>query len=722
MILDLQQRVYHAIDAAVRRRFGVTDVPAFAVETPPDRALGDLAVTAAFQLARALRKPPRAIAQDLAQAVGAIEGVDRVSATSNGYLNVYLDRRSFVIARARGHEIAGARIDRAAVADKTIVEHTAINPNKAAHIGHLRNCALGDTLVRLLRFRGQPVEVQNYIDDTGVQVADVVVGFTHLEGRDLAGVKALADDPAVRFDYYCWDLYARVTEWYEHDKERLTIRNETLHDIEHGGNENAEIGALIAERIVRCHLKTMGRMNVDYDLLTWEGDILRLHFWARAFEELKNRKAVFLQTEGRLKGCWVMPIEDANGDSQSERGGDDDDAEQREKVIVRSNGTVTYVGKDIAYQLWKFGLLGKDFGYRWWKDQGLWTTTAQGAADHPAFGGARAVVNVIDARQSYLQKIVRAGLEALGHAEEAERSVHYAYEMVALSPATARALGVEVEEGKQAEMSGRKGIGDKADDLLDRLAGVQRLLRVFGPFFGLVLVLGLFALMLALKDIADQRTSDGLSGFQGWVEAARACSFDGLNAFVSVRNLKTVLAQTVIVGIGALGMTMIIVSGGIDLSVGSSVALSSVLGALLALRAWSTPWVVLSTVVAGGLIGLVNGSLIAGFRLMPFIVTLGMMGVCRGAAKWFSGSQTVSVPQEAPILNLMHVEEMDRLFPLHLGVWMTLGLALVMSVAMLVLAIASAPNRTGRTRARWPYLAVLVFACAATISLLVVVG
>jgi ribose transport system permease protein len=211
---------------------------------------------------------------------------------------------------------------------------------------------------------------------------------------------------------------------------------------------------------------------------------------------------------------------------------------------------------------------------------------------------------------------------------------------------------------------------------------LTRLLRVFGPFFGLVLVLGLFALMLALKDIADQRTSDGLTGFQGWVEAARACSFDGLNAFVSVRNLKTVLAQTVIVGIGALGMTMIIVSGGIDLSVGSSVALSSVLGALLALRAWSTPWVVLSTVVAGGLIGLVNGSLIAGFRLMPFIVTLGMMGVCRGAAKWFSGSQTVSVPQEAPILDLMHVEEMDRLFPLHLGVWMTLGLALLMSVAM----------------------------------------
>ena len=217
MILSIQQRVHDAIDEAVRRQFGVADVPAFAIETPPNRALGDLAVTVAFQLARTLRKAPRAIAQELAQALGAIPGVARIVATPNGYLNLYLDRRAFLLERGRAR-IAGA----CRGGGETIVEHTAINPNKAAHIGHLRNAALGDTLVRVLRFRGTPVEVQNYIDDTGVQVADVVVGFRELEHQTLDGVRHIAE--TTRFDYYCWDLYSQVTEWYDGDKARLEIR------------------------------------------------------------------------------------------------------------------------------------------------------------------------------------------------------------------------------------------------------------------------------------------------------------------------------------------------------------------------------------------------------------------------------------------------------------------------------------------------------------------
>jgi arginyl-tRNA synthetase len=356
--------------------------------------------------------------------------------------------------------------------DKVIVEHTAINPNKAAHIGHLRNAALGDTLVRLLRFQGHAVEVQNYIDDTGVQVADVVVGFTELEGRDLDAVRALADDPATRFDYYCWDLYAKVTEWYEGDNARLDKRAHALHAIEAGNNAESEMGAFIADRIVRSHLRTMARMNVDYDLLTWEGDILRLHFWATAFDDLKARNAVFLQTEGRLKGCWVMPIEDGGPPDP-----DTDDAEQREKVIVRSNGTVTYVGKDIANQFWKFGLLGRDFYYRVFDRRDghpLWATTsdpgqAQGV---PKFGRASAVYNVIDSRQSYLQQLLKQALSTMGFKEQADRSTHFSYDMVALSHATARALGYEEAASQEkafVEVSGRKGLGVKADDLLDRL-------------------------------------------------------------------------------------------------------------------------------------------------------------------------------------------------------------------------------------------------------------
>jgi len=350
----------------------------------------------------------------------------------------------------------------------------------------LRNAALGDTLVRVLRFRGVPVEVQNYIDDTGVQVADVVVGFRHLAGKTFDEIHEIAD--TTRFDYYCWDLYARVTEWYDEDKERLKIRANTLHDIEHGGNENAEIAAFIADRIVRCHLRTMARMNVDYDLLTWEGDILRLKFWAQAFEVLKSKHAVHLRTEGKLAGCWVMPIhEDLDATPKgptpnaqplpTPNAQGDEDAEEREKVIVRSNGVVTYVGKDIAYQFWKLGLLGRDFNYREFepRPQGpLWATSStDGAANHPPYGGASYVYNVIDVRQSYLQKLLKQALIAVGHPEGARRSHHFSYEMVALSHATARELGFapapDSEDAKRpfVEVSGRKGLGVKADDLLD---------------------------------------------------------------------------------------------------------------------------------------------------------------------------------------------------------------------------------------------------------------
>jgi arginyl-tRNA synthetase len=470
MILSLQRQVHDAITGAVRRLYQLDDIPTFAVEVPPNRALGDLAVTVAFQLAKSLRKAPRAIAQELAGAIEAVPGIARAVATPNGYVNLYLDRTAFLLARIRGAVEPITYPD-----DKTIVEHTAINPNKAAHIGHLRNAALGDTLVRALRFRATPVEVQNYIDDTGVQVADVVVGFRELEHLTLEEVRTIAD--TTRFDYYCWDLYARVTEWYDGDPARLAVRSQALHDLEHGGNETSTMGAFIVDRIVRAHLATMDRLNVSYDLLTYEGDILRLQFWARAFEILKASGAVFLQTEGRLAGCWVMRIEE--GDDVP-AGDDEEPEEAREKVIVRSNGVVTYVGKDIANQFWKFGLLGRDFHYRLFATQAnghpLWSTTSEeGNPSAPPFGRAARIYNVIDSRQMYLQALLSQALRTLGHAREAENSIHFSYEMVALSHATARELGYELAPGSDAakkpfvEVSGRKGLGVKVDDLLDLL-------------------------------------------------------------------------------------------------------------------------------------------------------------------------------------------------------------------------------------------------------------
>ena len=494
MILPFHARVRARVTVLLAEIYALdpADAPSVVLEYPPHRALGDLGTPVAFELARRLRKAPPVIAQEIAAAFGTVDGVARVAAAPNGYLNVFLERRSFLLARLTPvTTIPGPG------AAKAIVEHTAINPNKAAHIGHLRNAALGDTLVRVLRFSGIPVEVQNYIDDTGVQVADVVVGFRVLEQKTFDQIRDVAD--STRFDYYCWDLYARVTEWYGGDKSRLTHRADTLHDIEHGGNDASAIAAFIADRIVRCHLKTLARMNVDYDLLTWEGDILRLQFWAQAFEVLKASGAVFLRTEGRLAGCWVMAIQDdpesrpraqdpqpnahspepsVQSDAAPESAGEDE-VEEREKVIVRSNGVVTYVGKDIAYQFWKLGLLGRDFQYRVFVDRPsgpLWATcSADGVTDHPSFGRAAYVYNVIDVRQSYLQKLLKQALVAAGHPDGAERSHHFSYEMVALSHATARELGYapaqDTEDAARpfVEVSGRKGLGVKADDLLDTL-------------------------------------------------------------------------------------------------------------------------------------------------------------------------------------------------------------------------------------------------------------
>ena len=478
MILGMHAAVRSRVRDVLAALYGLDSgrLPDVAIQYPPDRSMGDLGVTVAFELARVLRKAPRAIAAEIVGALGPIDGVERVEPAPNGYVNIFLDRARFARAALGPPPAPAARGIR-----KAIVEHTAINPNKAAHVGHLRNAALGDTLVRLLRFLGVPVEVQNYIDDTGVQVADVVVGFQHLERLPPEEVAALAERP--RFDYYCWDLYARVTAWYEEDPERLALRARALHELEADAAPTARLGRLIADRIVRCHLATMDRMNVEYDLLTWEGDILRLRFWSRAFEVLKETGAVRLETTGPQAGCWVMPLDGdapAQEDAEAVEGG----PKSKSKVIVRSNGTVTYVGKDIAYQFWKLGVLERDFHYRLHGAQRsghpLWSTTStagEAGQDPTAFGKADAVYNVIDTRQTYLQQLLKQALTAVGREREAERSVHVSYEMVALSPATARALGHDLAPGTGrpfVEVSGRKGLGVKADDLLDRLADAAR--------------------------------------------------------------------------------------------------------------------------------------------------------------------------------------------------------------------------------------------------------
>jgi arginyl-tRNA synthetase len=485
-LVEIQDRLKQQLRAAALDLFGV-ELEQLSAETPPRPELGDVAFPVSFELAKLIKQGtgvkvvPRAIAEQLKAKLESSPEVARVEVAGAGYINVFFERAKLLSFFAA---------DKAPLPDdkpvpdrpKKMVEHTSINPNKAAHIGHVRNAVLGDTFVRILLADGERVEIQNYIDNTGVQVADVVVGLMHIEKMNLDQIKALDSSlPAERsFDYYCWDLYTQVGLFYRNgdaqgqpDPERLKLRTEVLHALEEGTGPVAELADYVATRNVECILDTMERLTIRYDLLARESDILHLHFWERAFELMKQTGVINYETEGKHAGCWVMPFESHTGTDEHES----------DKIIVRSNKTVTYTGKDIAYQLWKLGQLGLDFYYKPFRSYPdghvAWVTTTEPNSEilpevpRPNFGGGVKVYNVIDSRQSYPQEIVARGVAAVVPEIGADASVHLSYEMVALSPAACEELGIELAEEDRArpfiEMSGRKGLGVKADDLIDRL-------------------------------------------------------------------------------------------------------------------------------------------------------------------------------------------------------------------------------------------------------------
>lgn len=423
------------------------------VNYTPQLKMGDLALTFPFQLAMKTKKQPRQMAEEIISHFPSLKGIEKVEVAGPGYINLFLDREKFFLKQLQSIDTSSLFPEE----KKIIIEHTNINPNKAAHIGHLRNACLGDTLGRCLKYKGENVEIQNYIDDTGVQVVDVVFSLIEMEKKSLSDIKNIKG----KFDYYCWDLYARVAPYVEAHPEAQKRRSEILKKIEEGENPETEIANHISRRILKAHLETMHRIDVSYDLLPCESSILTLKFWEKAFSLLKEKRSISLADKGENKGCWVMSLEEE---------------EEKEKILVRSDGTVTYVGKDIAYQLWKFGLLGKDFYYESFLEENgktIWITTGIPKPDSPSFGKGSQVYNVIDIRQSFLQKIVVQGLKSLEYLDQAKKSIHFSYEMVALSPKSLKELNLEVpEEDKEKafhEVSGRKGLGIKADDLLNRL-------------------------------------------------------------------------------------------------------------------------------------------------------------------------------------------------------------------------------------------------------------
>ena len=455
---------------------GIEEVP---LNVPPRREMGDFSSAICLSLAKERRQSPMEIAKKIAEhlRLNCPPFILEVSVSPPGYLNFKVDwpalARELIPQILERRDLFG-RSD-SIEKEKVFIEHTSVNPNKAMHIGHLRNAVLGDTVARVLKWLGFSTEVCNYIDDTGLQVVDVVTALLYLDSpffvegtSDFRTIwaKVTKDQP---LDYFCWDLYARFQSELENNSSLLEKREEVLHKIEGGSHPISSFAKELAKKIVQAHLETVSQLSIFYDLLNWESDIISRGFWEATFEILKEKGALRFEAEGPNEGCWVVPF---GGIVKTGEG-----VKSLDKILVRSNGSVTYTGKDVAYQLWKFGLVKKDFLYKHWGMQSngrlLWTTAPDGETGDRIsrrFGHAERVINVIDTRQSYPQQVVSECLRQVGFEKEAEQSIHLAYEVVNLSPQAARLLGMEeTDEKKSVAMSGRSGTGVKAKDFIQRV-------------------------------------------------------------------------------------------------------------------------------------------------------------------------------------------------------------------------------------------------------------
>lgn len=455
MIKHLIIQAAEDIVEAMLKETGITRPEQLSVltEQPVNPEHGEYSLNIAMQLAGTFRKSPLQIAEEikgrLMQRAQLKDLFSQIKVAAPGFINLYLNWSKWA---GIASEITVQPVFHSA---KILVEHTSINPNKSAHIGHLRNACIGDSLSRMLKMSGHEVEVHNYIDDLGNQLADTVVGLLHTSAEQ-GGYS--------RFGDFCWDTYAKVNQTYLVNDELKQKRVEVLHELEKGDNNLAWIGLLVAERIVREHIQEMKEFGIDYDVLVWESRIVKEGFWERAFELLQETDIFYRETEGKLAGCWVLRQPDRGDYSQVEAD------YQTDKVLVRSNGILTYTAKDIAYHLWKFGLLGKDFRYQPFIS-GLWSTSASGSA--VPIGHGDMVINVIDYRQEYPQTMVKQALYALGYQEQAEQLRHVSYGVVSLSALTAADLGIDTSDGKSSyPMSGRQGVGIKIADFLHKMEGI----------------------------------------------------------------------------------------------------------------------------------------------------------------------------------------------------------------------------------------------------------
>jgi arginyl-tRNA synthetase len=424
----------------------------FGLSEPPQKEFGDLSCNAGFLLAKQAKKAPQKIAAELADAIRPrISGTHVLSVDpAGGHVNFKADYS----------RLSPATLDQAlnnperygypdsGQGQHIVIEHTSVNPNKALHVGHMRNVILGDTLYRIMKATNHRATVLNYVDDSGLQVADIVIGFK------FAG---FPEEPPAgkKFDHYCGDdVYVKVNEMYERDPQLAEKRKQVLREIEEGKSEIARFAAGVTRRVLNEQLKTCWRMKVRYDLLNFESHIVVSQLWSKAFELLKKNGIARFEEEGKNKGCWVI-----------------DATDEEDKVIVRSDGTATYVAKDIPYATWKLGIVDDPFSYEkfteQWDGSELHATALGGKQGGKKFNGGERVITIIDSRQARLQRIISQVLSKMGAG--GGEYLHLGYEAVTLSSETAKAFGIDIGDRQFMHMSGRKGIYVNADYVLDTL-------------------------------------------------------------------------------------------------------------------------------------------------------------------------------------------------------------------------------------------------------------
>jgi len=487
--MDIKSILEQYIRKAVKQKYDV-EMEKVHLEHPENEKWGDYATNVAMELAKVVKHNPLEIAKSICYEIGGYElsitEIDKkfkifesVDFAPPGFINFKLSKEwlysVLYLVLADPDDYGSSDLGNK---KRIALEHSNVNPNKAAHIGHLRNACLGQFIERVYEFLGYHVEVQYYTNDLGIQVATSSMGIEKIRDVKPSSYK--------KYDHYAWDVYSRMESLINENTDLKKERESVMVKLEGSSSSEALKQKELAQKILVEQLKTFRNLGVDYDVIVYESDIIALKMWEKAFEKLKRNENVYYATEGKSAGCWLVRVSDSAGDKTTAKDLKGENEIEEDKIIVRANGVPTYTGKDIAYHMWKFGLIGIDFGYKkadfGTQEKDLWLTTSKGDGQkNVSFSGVDVVLDVIGGEQTYAMEVVKKSLAFLGFKEESQNMTHVNYGFVYISPNTAQKLGIDTSDGKEKYgMSGRKGWGIKIDDFIDMVD--EKLMVQHGEF------------------------------------------------------------------------------------------------------------------------------------------------------------------------------------------------------------------------------------------------